>query len=248
MPTGCGVWPALWLTDEDNWPVNGEIDFIESVNRQTAAATALHTSAQCNMYAHVPASSMTGTWDRATGIPDTFTGALDTTTNLPADNCWTQAAHQWANQGCVVRADPAQDTMGAEWNKGGGGVYALEWDPAYERIRSWAFPAGSYPDNVQAILQDGSEIPDTDLWGLPYARFAIGKDTGCSADHFRSMRLVLNTAFCGTVAGNRFARDGCAVNVTDPIEACNAYVASQPHALENEAHWKIRGLKVYLRT
>lgn len=27
MPAGCGTWPAFWLTDEANWPVNGESGF-----------------------------------------------------------------------------------------------------------------------------------------------------------------------------------------------------------------------------
>ena len=26
MPSGCGTWPAFWMSDEANWPVNGEID------------------------------------------------------------------------------------------------------------------------------------------------------------------------------------------------------------------------------
>jgi hypothetical protein len=25
-PVGCATWPALWLTDPNNWPQNGEID------------------------------------------------------------------------------------------------------------------------------------------------------------------------------------------------------------------------------
>lgn len=29
MPDGCGVWPAFWMTDEDAWPWNGEIDVLE---------------------------------------------------------------------------------------------------------------------------------------------------------------------------------------------------------------------------
>lgn len=65
MPAGPGVWPAWWLTDETDWPDHGEIDVLEGINNQTSAKTALHTSAQCNMYAHVPTWSKTGTWDRA---------------------------------------------------------------------------------------------------------------------------------------------------------------------------------------
>ena len=94
MPDGCGVWPAWWLTDEANWPMNGEIDvlegtyvllsflrrcfslvnsianlffrvnqFFQGVNGQTTAKTALHTSNQCDMYAHVAPYAKTGHWE-----------------------------------------------------------------------------------------------------------------------------------------------------------------------------------------
>ena len=66
MPGGCGVWPAFWLTDEANWPVNGEIDILEGVNYQSVAKTALHSTKGCIMD-DIPLGTMTGGWDTAQG-------------------------------------------------------------------------------------------------------------------------------------------------------------------------------------
>jgi len=262
MPAGCGVWPAFWMTDESNWPKNGEIDIVEGINRQPMVKTALHTSDQCSMYAHVPDWSWTGKWDTATGLPDTFTGELNFENRVEADNCWVMAPHQWANQGCVA-VDQRNNTLGAHLNEAGGGIYALEWDPANHFIRSWAFPReDGIPVNLQAVMDTASlepskrVTPDTDDWGVPYAYFAIGDAIGCSADHFKDMRLVINLAFCGTVAGNRFLRD-CPEyaefkmenedDIGDPWKTCNAFIESNPKILE-EAYWEIRGAYVFERS
>jgi hypothetical protein len=109
--------------------------------------------------------------------------------------------------------------------------------------------------------------PDPQGWGmeqannasiLPYAYFAIGNTTGCSADHFNNMNLIFNLAFCGNVAGNRFAMDQCGKTANtegnsgnsvldDPINQCNQYIKSQPEDL-NDAYWAIRGVYVFERS
>jgi hypothetical protein len=66
------------------------------------------------------------------------------------------------------------------------------------------------------------------------------------------MRIVFNLAFCGNVAGNRFITEcpdeAAQFNVTnDPVKTCNAYIKSDPKALEEEAYWKIGGVYVYER-
>lgn len=61
MPAGCASWPAFWLTDEPNWPVNGEIDILEGVNTQTLVKTALHSTMDCSME-DVPMGLKTGSW------------------------------------------------------------------------------------------------------------------------------------------------------------------------------------------
>jgi hypothetical protein len=170
MPAGCGVWPAVWLTDEANWPDHGEIDIVEGVNTLKTAKTAQHTSESCSMYAHVPDDSRTGHWDSATGIPDTFTGSLDNFTRVRADNCWVMAPHQWANQGCVAVHDK-QGTIGTPFNQQGGGVYVLEWDPVAGYIKSWVFsPHEAMPENLQKAMNTASDdnpaVPEPTLWGV----------------------------------------------------------------------------------
>jgi hypothetical protein len=35
MPVGCSLWPAFWSFNLEKWPIAGEIDVIEGVNKQT---------------------------------------------------------------------------------------------------------------------------------------------------------------------------------------------------------------------
>jgi hypothetical protein len=127
----------------------------------------------------------------------------------------------------------------------------VDADPMNRHIRSYVFtPHTEMPKNlVDAIrtahLDDGNRImPDPDLWPTPYAYFALGDGTDCPASHFRQMRLVFNTAFCGSVSGNRFQLD--CPKQAKMFDTCNEYIASQPEEL-NEAYWKIRGVFVYER-
>ena len=251
MPAGCGTWPAFWLTDEANWPVNGEIDIVEGVNYQNTAKTALHSTRECIMD-DVPEGSKTGTWDTSVGIPDKKTGKPDMTFRY-AQNCFVYDAHQWLNQGCVATDLKMEGrSLGMPLNAQGGGVYALDWDPVNRHIRTWVFsPHGRVPGNLREALRTATEpdetkrvAPDPNQWGLPYGHFPIGEGTNCPASHFRNMRLVINLAFCGSVAGNRYSMD--CPKLFKKYKTCNEWVASNPDELK-EAYWKIRGVYVYER-
>lgn len=69
-------------------------------------------------------------------------------------------------------------------------VYALEWDPQNHYMKSWFFHRNEIPENLQQSIETASfkkseerTMPDTHSWGAPYAYFAIGDTTGCSANH-----------------------------------------------------------------
>jgi hypothetical protein len=248
MPAGCGTWPAFWLTDEANWPINGEIDLIEGVNTQTEAKTALHTTKVCNMN-DVPQGVKTGSWDTAQGVP-MKNGELDMTLR-EAKNCFVYDPHQWLNQGCVAVSDN-NATIGTPLNDNGGGVFVLEWDPINRFMKSWAFtPHGEMPENLRQALDYANNletskqvVPDPTLWSLPYAYFPIGKGTNCPSEHFRNMHLVFNMALCGSVSGNRFFMD-CPI-LNEKYGSCDDYIKANTDAM-NEIYWKVRGVYVYER-
>ncbi|KAJ5614713.1 endo-1-3(4)-beta-glucanase [Penicillium herquei] len=118
-PYGCATWPALWLTDPDNWPEHGEIDVLESNNKATHGnAMTLHTSSGCKM-----------------NVKRKETGSANYA------NCLNTAND---NAGCGV--DGKQKTYGQEFNENGGGVYAMELREA--GIRVWMFARDDIPNDI----------------------------------------------------------------------------------------------------
>ncbi|KAL2814461.1 concanavalin A-like lectin/glucanase domain-containing protein [Aspergillus granulosus] len=118
-PYGCGTWPALWLTNRYNWPLNGEIDVLEATNNGTDGnAVTLHTTPGCSM----------DVLRKETG--DTIYTTCDNSTN--------------GNAGCGVKGPLS--TYGAEMNADGGGIYALEIRPS--GIRAWFFQRDSIPPDL----------------------------------------------------------------------------------------------------
>lgn len=223
MPTGCGTWPAFWMYGEDAdhiWPAWGEYDIIETSHNSSSGFVTLHTSKGCSQKGMNAGQSFTETWEN---------GADGT----PADDCYVHAPGQWNNQGCSQSAPDA--SAGPVFNARGGGTFAGEWDPRAGHIRTWFWPVGTAPRDVQ----EGRPAPET--WGTPASAFSLAPDV-CSPAHLKNMRLVFNVALCGDLGSPTFA-PAC------PSEAktmtCEQFVGDPRHM--TEAYWYVRSLDVYFR-
>ncbi|KAJ7227882.1 glycoside hydrolase family 16 protein, partial [Mycena haematopus] len=123
MPQGCGTWPAVWETNESNWPAGGEVDIIEGVNDQGTDQVTLHTSPGCTM----PTSrTQTGT---------TLSTNCDTSVN--------------GNSGCGVSVGQAP-SYGPTFNADGGGWYAIERTTTFISVWFWSRNAANVPASVRA--------------------------------------------------------------------------------------------------
>ncbi|CAI6096387.1 unnamed protein product [Clonostachys chloroleuca] len=126
-PYGCATWSALWLTDESNWPDNGEIDVMESVNQgDDGNQMTLHTTDGCSM-----------------GVRRKQTGTAQYSTCDHSKN---------DNAGCGVQG--ATSSFGEAFNNNKGGVMALEWRDA--GIRVWQWARSSIPSDITSKNPDPS--------------------------------------------------------------------------------------------
>jgi len=241
MPTGCGLWPAIWLiAPEGDYPgTTGEIDIVEGVHNMTGNAMTLHTGPGCTV-------------QNSTGD---FVGTLKT------DDCYVAAPGQSPNSGCSISSQHAVQsstgsqqgatprfvaTAGHDFNAHGGGVYALVWTS--ESIEVYFFPRTTIPSNLLSHANSNgkaSAAPDPTTWASkghkPLARF-----TGCDLDaHIRDLALVINTDFCGGWAGGTWSSSGCAASTG--VESCDAYVAAHPEAFV-DAYWLLGGVEVWQET
>ena len=221
MPTGCGLWPALWTIGTTKaWPSAGEIDIIENVHTDNYNHITLHSSPGCNV----------------DSSPKLFQG------NLTNTNCNSQDG----SDGCSVGTVPistfsmpqgscSHATAGEAFNAQGGGIYVMSWTTA--GVVVWMIPREYKPADLLA----GKPEPST--WTFqPLANFT---GSGCDFnEHFESMQIVVNTDFCGSWAGDSKVWEGSGCAAKTKTATCNEYVADHPEAFK-EANWLFNGIKVY---
>ncbi|KAI9781699.1 MAG: hypothetical protein M1816_002223 [Peltula sp. TS41687] len=138
----------------------------------------------------------------------------------------------YGNMGCGVW-DHNTQSYGTIFNRGGGGVYAMEWTS--QRIAVWFWPRDRVPWDVQ------SPQPDPSRWSDPVAQF---RGNGCAIDsYFRDHQIIFDTTFCGDWAGNVWGTSGCLAKAP----TCNEYIANNPSAFK-EAYWEVKSLRVFQNT
>ncbi|CAK5268003.1 unnamed protein product [Mycena citricolor] len=181
MPTGCSVWPSIWLNGilapGDVWPDAGEIDLLEGINKMTTNQFSLHSPAGCSQNQSIT----------QLGSPIASQSNCNTT------------------KGCSVTGLP--DSFGAPFNSAGGGVYALQFDVS--GIYMWTWPRASVPQSISQATSGGPLTKDA-TWGSAVAAY-VGGATCNIAKSFGAQQLVINIALCGDWAGEPgiYASSGC---------------------------------------
>lgn len=152
-----------------------------------------------------------------------FTGEVLT------EDCDVNAADQSRNAGCAI-ADNTGLTFGNDFNTNGGGVYATEWTST--SISIWFFPRGRFPSDIASASPSPSKN-----WGPANSVFTGDFNMD---DHFKNLKIIFDTTFCGDWAGNLWNQSQCG----NLAPSCEAFVSNNPTAF-TEAYWAINTLQVF---
>ncbi|GAA6020804.1 hypothetical protein JCM11491_004658 [Sporobolomyces phaffii] len=221
IPTGYGLWPALWMVGVPNWPSQGEIDVIEGVHMTTMNTQSYHTTMGCSM--------------QRTGFTNLFTLAGD----LKYD-CDAYAAD---NQGCSTR-DTSTISYGAPFNAQGGGVFAVLWN--YEGIAMYTFPRNAVPADITSgtpqVLDWGTPTAflsntNCSIFDNFYEMKIVINSNLCGS-------------WAGSVWNDDLSYAGSPGSPASKTRSktCEAYIKTGGFHALREAYWTINSIKIYNTT
>jgi len=204
MPTGCGVWPFIWMHSDVG---RGEYDVIEATNDDAWSSSSLRTEAICEQDALRAGVDFSSDWQKKTS------GSL-------SSSCRNIVGSARYNSGC---SQLGPDTSaGTGFNDAGGGIFAFEVDKENHFIRQWFWNHANIPADLQQLR------PQPESWGTPFSFFSLDP-RACMPDNFEAMRLVVGVGFCSSLGDLGFG--SCVGNVMScedfvserPEELLNAY-------------------------
>jgi hypothetical protein len=217
IPCGDTVMAKYWLSGK-NWPCDGEIDIIDSINSinwlTSNNRVSLHTNQKCTQNI----KGITNNGHCGNGIYDA--------TCIPCDNSLNgYKTKDCAYIGCGLYT--GLGTSGYEFNKHGGGVYICEW--IYDgEIKIWIIQRNEMK-KYMSINKNEIYIEQ-----LPKPNVIFSPCVGS----FKNNHILISTMLCSD--------DVIYDRIKNNKTQCKDYVQNNDNDY-GESYWKINHIRVYSR-
>ncbi|KAJ7089269.1 glycoside hydrolase family 16 protein [Mycena belliarum] len=217
MPAVCGTWPAVWFTGA-NWPFDGEIDVVEGVSLYKKNIYSVHTGSGCT----IPPAAIS-TMKQVSLVK---AGATNCDANVDTAGCGF--------------SDESTASFGPDFNKAGGGVFALQFDTT--GVKTWFFQAGKVPSDIKSFA------PNPSTWGAP--RMDVPSLSCDPTTYFRDLMMVVDTNLAGTFTEGVWAVDGAGGQGTScktqtGVATAAEFVKNHGSEFGDAAQWKMNGFYIY---